>query len=358
MSRYMHFVADELRAAGHEVEQVFADELSRDLAGRFRRWIVPRRIVRLVEARLAVGKAYDVVDIHEPIAGAYARARRRQKSLPPCMACVYACESRALDARDSYASQKGRKVSMKSRWMGLLYRRQANTALRSVDHVTVETTEDHDFVVRLGVAPDRISYLLGGVEPGFFGPFADSRAGILFVGTWIERKGVLDLSQALTSLLARYRDLRVTLAGTGLSIEQVHADFPAELRDRITVLPKITDDRILEALYRSHAIFAFPSTFEGLPLVILEAAAAGLAIVTTRTCGMRDFVRDGQNGLLLDVGDFAALTQHLERLLTDSELTTRLAQAAQESARAYTWKRAAEQFLEAATACCGAGERP
>ena len=124
--------------------------------------------------------------------------------------------------------------------------------------------------------------------------------------------------------------------------------------DEITILFHKAE---LEELYLSHAVFAFPSTFEGLPLAVLEAAAAGLGIVTTGTCGMKDFVEDGVNGLLVPVGDAAGLTAALARVTDDPALADRLGRAAREKARHYTWRRSADQFLAAAAAAARAGAR-
>ena len=86
----------------------------------------------------------------------------------------------------------------------------------------------------------------------------------------------------------------------------------------------------LAALYHEHAVFAFPSTFEGQPLVLLEAAASGLAIATTRTCGMKDFVSDGQNGLLVEVGDAEGFARAVSRLVESAGLAAELGRAARE----------------------------
>ena len=330
MSRYMQFVADEIRAAGHRVEMVFADELSAGLAPRLRRFIVPLRVVKAIRRRLAVGHRYDAVDVHEPIAAAYALARRFDRSLPPLIACVYALELRAAHARLSYDRLHRRRTSWLSRLGALPILLQSAFALRSADQVTVETEEDLEYLrTRLGVSPDRVNLLHGGASPLFFdpppgSPNASERRGVLFVGSWIERKGIRELQPALAAVLAVYPNTPITLAGLGVAAEQVRANLPPVVQVRARILSKVEDDRRLADLYHEHAIFAFPSTFEGQPLVLLEAAAAGLAIVTTRTCGMRDFVRHGENGLLCEIGDAAGFAAAVNRLVADHGLRAAL----------------------------------
>ena len=228
---------------------------------------------------------------------------------------------------------------------------QANFGLRFADHIAVETTEDAEYLCRrLAVRRDRITIQHGGVDSLFLEPVTQPRSGVLFVGTWIERKGIRDLLPALTAVLDRFPGVPVTLAGCGCPAERVLAEFPVQVRRNIRVVPSITEDVKLAALYREHAVFAFPSTFEGQPLVLLEAAASGLAIATTRTCGMKDFVSDGQNGLLVEVGDAEGFARAVSRLVESPGLAAELGRAARESSRMYTWQRSAEQFLAAATA--------
>ncbi len=357
MARYIHFVSDELRAAGHTVDHVFADGLrSGRPAGRAERFIAPVRVVRAVRERQRHGPRYDVVEVHEPIAAGYALARMGSRRLPPLLVSVYGLEHRGHQARLRYCRQKGRPVGWRSRVGALSVVWQADFALRHADQVCVETSEDAAYLRdRLGVPAGRVTVQQGGVTPEFFADPPGPRSGVLYVGTWIERKGILDLIPALTAVVDRHPGTPVTLAGCGFPADQVLANIPPRVRPFIQVVPPICDGAALAALYRSHAVFAFPSTFEGLPLAILEAAAAGLAIVTTRTCGMRDVIMDGKNGLLVPVGDTAGFTAALERVVTDPGLADRLGRAARESVRGYTWSRSAEQFLAAAEAAAGRG---
>src|SRR5262249_52551762 len=158
-------------------------------------------------------------------------------------------------------------------------------ALRHANHVIVETSEDRKYLCsELGVEPARITVQHGGVNARFFEPDPATRSGILFLGTWIERKGIRDLVPAVTARLEKYPETRGTVAGCGCSADRVQGDFPEHVRAKVRVVVSVDTDANLSAVYREHAIFAFPTTFEGQPLVLLEAAASGLAIVTTKTC--------------------------------------------------------------------------
>jgi glycosyltransferase involved in cell wall biosynthesis len=76
----------------------------------------------------------------------------------------------------------------------------------------------------------------------------------------------------------------------------------------------------MAAVWRQVHIACLPSWREGLPKALLEAAACGLPIVTTDTVGCREVVRNGDNGLLVPVGDAAALAKALRVLISDADL--------------------------------------
>ncbi|MBD3240630.1 MAG: glycosyltransferase, partial [Chitinivibrionales bacterium] len=77
---------------------------------------------------------------------------------------------------------------------------------------------------------------------------------------------------------------------------------------------------------------------------VLEAMACGCAVVSTDNIGSREIVRDGENGILLPIGDVDGFVNIVGRLLFDTELRERLAQAGQQTARTYTWERAVDQM--------------
>jgi glycosyltransferase involved in cell wall biosynthesis len=365
MARYIHSVSDLLRDDGHRVDHVFADELDLPvrpgaLRGRFE---YHRRAVTAVERRLGDGPPIDVVEIHEPIAAGYAWCRRRDPSRwPPLVISVYALEARSFSRRLDCAAMRGERVSLRSRVGPLSVVWPANYALRRADHVLVETTEDRDWLTaRLGVPAARVSLQSGGVSEAFFRSEDSTRAGVLFAGTWIARKGVPELVSAMTRVFDARAEVTLTVAGAGTAPERVLNDFPERHRHRVLVAPPTDKDDELAAIFRAHRVFAFPSTFEGMPLALLEAAAAGLAIVTTPTCGMKDFIVDGLNGVLTPLGDSARLADSILQLLDDGARSARLGHEARARVRAFTWRRSADEFLagcQAAIATSSPGKDP
>jgi glycosyltransferase involved in cell wall biosynthesis len=75
-----------------------------------------------------------------------------------------------------------------------------------------------------------------------------------------------------------------------------------------------------------------------MPLVLLEAMASGLAVITTESSGMTDLVEDGHDGLLTIPGDADSLTIAISSLCGNSQLRHKLGCAAQEKMKRFTWK--------------------
>ena len=99
----------------------------------------------------------------------------------------------------------------------------------------------------------------------------------------------------------------------------------------------------MSSVYAEHEIFVLPSLMEGMPLVLLEAMASGMPVVTTESSGMTDLVENSHDGLLVIPGDTESLSAAIIRLCREPELRVRLGSAAQEKMKRYTWKEAARR---------------
>jgi glycosyltransferase involved in cell wall biosynthesis len=349
MTRVMHLTTDPLVAAGHQVVTLFRDDLNRRTPARLRRFVVPFVVVRRVLQRLRAGEVVDVVEVHEPSAAVYCVARRIYPELPPILVLSHGLEARARLNFLAYRMRNGIPVSLKSRYSPLSVAWQANFALRNGDAVVCSTTEDFDYLQhRLKIPIQRIHFINWGVLPQYFADPRAPRKGILWNGSWIERKGIRDLVSAVVPLLEKRPGLHMTLAGCGLPAGKVAEHFPAAVHGQLRIIDRqISEDEQLIDLYLTHSIFVCASFFEGQSLTLLEAAASGIAIVTTNVGGMRDFIRHGQNGLLYEPGDAEALAAHLRHLVSDDVEARRLGDTARQDARPYTWERAAAKLLAA-----------
>jgi glycosyltransferase involved in cell wall biosynthesis len=124
------------------------------------------------------------------------------------------------------------------------------------------------------------------------------------------------------------RDLRLVLVGDGHHRPVLEA-LRAELDVTDVVILHGTEPEA-EHLFGAFDIAALASESEGLPNVVLEAAAAGLPIVATAAGGTTEIITDRVTGLLVDVGDEIGFAAALERLCRDAEGGRRMGAAARE----------------------------
>ena len=112
----------------------------------------------------------------------------------------------------------------------------------------------------------------------------------------------------------------------------------------------------LWGLYKDALFFAMPSRMpEGLGLVFLEAMAAGVAVIGTRSGGTPEIVDHGRTGLLVEDNTPAELATAMRQMLNNpGERTAMGERARQRVASRYTWRQFALQYLEVYSSCGGA----
>jgi glycosyltransferase involved in cell wall biosynthesis len=149
-----------------------------------------------------------------------------------------------------------------------------------------------------------------------------------------QQKGLQYLVAALPQILSNVPDAHVLLVGEG-PLRQDLEEHARRLRvtERLHFAGYQQDvPRYLGAMN----VFALPSLFEGMPLVLLEAMAAGLPVAATRVDGTPEVIEHEANGLLVPPGDAHALASALCRLFQDRVLARRLAAAGRETAQRFS----------------------
>lgn len=169
-----------------------------------------------------------------------------------------------------------------------------------------------------------------GVEPGRYGGGDPSLRGgqrLLFVGRLSGVKGLPVLIEAFAELHTRHPDLELTLVGDG------EARGPAEARvralglaDRVTFTGYQSQGDVAEHLAKTD-VFVLPSFAEGVPVVLMEAMASRIPVVTTRIAGIPELVEDGKSGFVVAPGDTGSLVERIDRLLGDPDLRARMGEA-------------------------------
>ena len=178
----------------------------------------------------------------------------------------------------------------------------------------------------------KLSIVRCGVDAARFVPVDRTGRGgplqLLCLGRLVPDKGQGVLVEAVAQLVERGIDVRLTLAGDGpdrAALERRVRDLG--LADAVRFVGAVGQDRVLE-LYAEADVFCLASFAEGIPVVLMEAMARGLPVVTTRIMGVPELVLDGSTGLLVAPGRAAPLATAIETLAADPDRRARLGQAA------------------------------
>ena len=339
----------ELRGLGHIVEAKFFEDLlpQQKWPIRFRTVEFARRIAQYVKERK---KEFDIINIHAPFGFWYGARRRR---LGTEAGPAYVMTMHGLEERRNYAmsreAKKGRAdyFRWKNRtWQHVYHMPTYRWSFTTADQCIVTNREALLFLqLRYGLTPDRVWLVPNGVGPEFFHVRSCSSGiatRLLFVGTWIDHKGIYYLAESFEKVLREIPEARLTIAGCLEPEEHVRRVFSPAAQSAIEVWPFVPRAE-MPSLYAEHEIFVLPSLMEGMPLVLLEAMASGLAVVTTESSGMTDLVEDAHDGLFAIPGDSDSLASAIARLCRDGELRQRLGNAAREKMKRFTWTQSARR---------------
>ena len=145
---------------------------------------------------------------------------------------------------------------------------------------------------------------------------------ILCVGRLVEEKGQDVLVAAVGDLVARGVPVALVLVGEGPHRPVIEAAVREHgLAEVVTLTGSVGQDEIL-AWYRWADVFALLSYAEGLPVVLMEAMATGLPVVTTRIAGIPELVEDGTSGFVVTPGDAVEAAAAFRRLAEDPAYAT------------------------------------
>lgn len=238
-------------------------------------------------------------------------------------------------------------------------------ALRRVDGLTSCSPELAARVQKIGFAAERSCVIPYGVDSDLFAPdparrhFWRERLGIpsvapllLGVGRMATKKGFHLLLEVLPDLFASLPEAHVVLAGGGDRLEEFRQRSVA-FGGRVHFPGPVMHDTLPD-LYRAADLFVLPAVHDakgnvdGLPNVILEAMASGLAVVGSRVSGLPTAIAEGVNGWLVEEGSIDDLRRTLPRALGDPSRRSAYGAASRSRARQeFSWDAVAARYREA-----------
>ena len=285
-------------------------------------WLLNRRAVRRELLRLADEEGLDLVATHDwcgPSAGLAL----------PCPVAVH------LHGSATYFAHLLAEEVRPSVHLAESLALRAASGIASVSRFTAETTR------RLFGLERPIEVLPNGVDVERFHPAGEAEPGtVLYFGTLVRKKGVLDLGPVFSAVVRRHPEARLRLVGrdapdkqtgSGSTWELLAAALSPAARARTEYLGARPWPEVQEHVRRA-AVCLFPSYAEALPLSWLEAMACGRPVAAYDVGWAPELVRSGTDGLLVPLGSTSALAEAVVRVLSDPALGRSLGEAARDRA--------------------------
>lgn len=215
------------------------------------------------------------------------------------------------------------------RWK--LERKEQEIAL--ADHIFVASSVTQRSLLDAGVAAEKISIIPYGAPTEYFHPLAkpDHQFRALHVGQISPRKGVQYLLQAWQSL--KLPNAELLFVGSNIMPKSWLQPYQ-HLYKHIDSIPHAS----LNQYYSLASVLVFPSLVEGFGLVLTEAMACGIPVITTPNTAGPDIITDGIEGFIVPIRDVEALQEKLEWCYRHPEALAEMGRAARRKAEKLTWK--------------------
>jgi glycosyltransferase involved in cell wall biosynthesis len=226
-------------------------------------------------------------------------------------------------------------------WMSSLVKQ-----LKRLDRFVVLTEEDMlawPELQNVSVIPDPLSFV----------PTAQSSLSVkrvIAVGRYVYQKGFDLLLQAWAKIERQCPDWMLVVYGDGdrAPYEQMMRNLGIDT-SRCLLNGPTTD---IQREYVNSSLFVFTSRFEGFGMVLVEAMACGLPVLSFACpCGPKDIVRDGEDGFLVENGNIDELVQQLMKLMVDHRLRTAFARHAQQNAQRFNIEQTALRWKSVFESC-------
>ncbi len=205
-----------------------------------------------------------------------------------------------------------------------------------------------EFVEQHGHEPDGIVY--PGVDTDLFHPgtppvFEHDEPTALFVGRFVESKGVFDLIDAIAAARDAGTDIHLLVVGRGDEDALKQRIEMHDLGSSVTIGGAVPHDE-LPGYYTAADVVCSPSHYESFGMVNMEALACGTPVVTTTVDGVTEYAIDRETALLVPPENSEELATALATAVASPELRARLSEQGRAVAERYSWNESAKRLVD------------
>jgi len=219
---------------------------------------------------------------------------------------------------------------LKERFANRIMNRWAKAVLVEADAIRVASTVEKEKIVKLGYPEEKVFRVAFFVD---FGPFIDADGSakraellgdrferiILTVGRLEKQKNVPMLIDTAAKIVAHNPKVLFVIAGGGSMMKKARKKIRSLNIENNVILQNHVENSALPEYYHAADIFTMSSNYEGIPMVLFEASACGLPIVSTGMTGAIDTILDGETGYIVPIGDADALAHRLLELVENPD---------------------------------------
>ena len=174
---------------------------------------------------------------------------------------------------------------------------------------------------------------------------------VIAIGRYNYQKGFERLIEVWRLVVKNFPEWKLEIIGNGEEREKLQSLVNRYgLNDSLSL---VTANNEIEKYYLNASLFVLTSRYEGLPMVLLEAQAFRLPIVSFRCkCGPADVITDGVNGFLIDEGDIELFAALLKRLMGDATLRKQMGEKALASSERFSEERVMQCWISLFESLC------
>ena len=213
--------------------------------------------------------------------------------------------------------------------------------------IAVSEYSKQDLVAR-GIKEQQIYVIPNGVDTDIYYPGESSldfewETTLLYVGPLIERKGIEYLLRAMPTVLSENSDVGLVLVGKGKSEELKQLSEDLEIENHVRFEGFVPESQLPE-YYRASDVFVFPSLLEGFGMVLLEAMASGLPVISTKISAIPEVVGDA--GILVEPRNVERLASEIVCILSDLKMDELSENSKSRVENEFTWQDTADLLTE------------
>ena len=302
---------------------------------------------------------YDIIHIQTPFVAHYLGIKLSKLLNIPCIETYHTFFEEYLYHYVPLVPRKLMRLAAKR-----FSRHQGNSLNGMVvpSHLMLEVLKNYGITTHAEVIPT-------GIEPESFVPgdrevfrkkyhIPENKPVLLFVGRVAHEKNIGFLLQVLTQVRREIADVLFVIAGEGPARSSLeHEVKQLDLGDNVKFIGYLDRHTELNSCYRSADIFIFSSRTETQGLVLLEAMAQGVPVVSTAELGTRDVLMEGQ-GVWIAKEELADFSGKVIKMLRDAEVRKTLGESGREYAHGWSASKQAERLLTFYQTVCDASDLP